>query len=66
MKLFNQHHDDEDIGIFKIREDGTHSRVSSEEWCIKKMMQLFGWYDIFGVHEEENILFSIASKDVAT
>ncbi|KAH3822389.1 hypothetical protein DPMN_124167 [Dreissena polymorpha] len=66
MKLFNQHHDDEDIEIFKNREDGTHSRVSSEEWCIKKMMQLFGWYDIFGVHEEENRLFSIASKDVAT
>ncbi|KAH3875728.1 hypothetical protein DPMN_039004 [Dreissena polymorpha] len=30
------------------------------------MMQLFGSYDIFGVHEEEDRLFSIASKDVAT
>ena len=53
MKLFNQHDDDEDIGIFKNRADGTRSRVSSEEECIKKMMQLFGSYDIFGVHEEE-------------
>ncbi|KAH3781313.1 hypothetical protein DPMN_159140 [Dreissena polymorpha] len=32
----------------------------------KRMLQLFGSYDIFGVHEEENRLFSIASKDVAT
>ncbi|KAH3802793.1 hypothetical protein DPMN_156477 [Dreissena polymorpha] len=36
------------------------------EECIKKMMQLFDSYAIFGVHEEENRLFSIASKDVAT
>ena len=52
MKLFNNHDDVEDIGIFKNRADGTRSRVSSEEECIKKMMQLFGSYDIFGVHEE--------------
>ncbi|KAH3847206.1 hypothetical protein DPMN_017141 [Dreissena polymorpha] len=49
MKLFNQHDDDEDIGIFKNRADGTRSRVSSEKECIKKMMQLFGSYDIFGI-----------------
>ncbi|KAH3844000.1 hypothetical protein DPMN_117541 [Dreissena polymorpha] len=30
------------------------------------MMQLFASNDIFGVHEDENRLFSIASKDVAT
>ncbi|KAH3883749.1 hypothetical protein DPMN_007716 [Dreissena polymorpha] len=65
MKLFNRHDDDEDNGILKNRADGTRSRVSSEEECIKKIMQLFGSYDIFGVHEE-NRLFSIASKDVAT
>ncbi|KAH3770161.1 hypothetical protein DPMN_171444 [Dreissena polymorpha] len=41
-------------------------RVSSEEECINKMMQLFRSYDIFGVHEEENRPFLIASKDVAT
>ncbi|KAH3708661.1 hypothetical protein DPMN_068118 [Dreissena polymorpha] len=65
MKSFNQNDDDKDIGIFKNRSDGTRLRVSSEEECIKKMMQRFGSYDIFGVHEE-NRLFSIASKDVAT
>ncbi|KAH3882444.1 hypothetical protein DPMN_006384 [Dreissena polymorpha] len=54
MKLFNQHDDDEDKGIFKNRADGTRSRVSSEEECIKIIMQLFGSYDIFGVHEKEN------------
>ncbi|KAH3693807.1 hypothetical protein DPMN_081245 [Dreissena polymorpha] len=51
MKLFNQHDDDEDIVIFKNRADGTRLRVSSEEECIRKMMQLFGSYDIFGAHE---------------
>ncbi|KAH3692082.1 hypothetical protein DPMN_194960 [Dreissena polymorpha] len=66
MKLFNQHDVDEDIGIFKSRADGTRSRVSSVKECIKNMMQLFGLYDIFGVHEEEKRLFSKASKDVAT
>ncbi|KAH3858371.1 hypothetical protein DPMN_100994 [Dreissena polymorpha] len=38
-------------------------RVSSKEECIKNMMQLFGSYDIIGVHEE-NRLFAMASKDV--
>ncbi|KAH3721762.1 hypothetical protein DPMN_064710 [Dreissena polymorpha] len=52
MKLFNQNDDDEDIGIFKNRADGIRSRVSSEEECIKKMMQLFGSYDIFGGHKD--------------
>ncbi|KAH3804528.1 hypothetical protein DPMN_132815 [Dreissena polymorpha] len=66
MKLFNQHDDDEDIVIFKNRADGTRSGVSSEEECIKKMMQLFGLCDIFGVHEVENRLLSTASKNVAT
>ncbi|KAH3810354.1 hypothetical protein DPMN_138745 [Dreissena polymorpha] len=61
MKLFNQHDDDEDIGIFKNIADETRSRVFSEEECIKKMMQLFGSYDLFGLNEEENRLFSIAS-----
>ncbi|KAH3741038.1 hypothetical protein DPMN_047756 [Dreissena polymorpha] len=64
--LFNQIDDDEDNGIFNNRADGTRSRVSSEEECTKKMMQLFDSYDIFGVHEEENRLFSIASKDIVT
>ncbi|KAH3862709.1 hypothetical protein DPMN_025683 [Dreissena polymorpha] len=50
----------------KNRADGTRSRVSLEVECIKKMMQLFVSYNIFGVHEEENRLFSIAFKDVAT
>ncbi|KAH3706792.1 hypothetical protein DPMN_066182 [Dreissena polymorpha] len=40
MKLFNQNDDDEDIGIFKNRADGTCSRVSSEEECIKKMTKI--------------------------
>ncbi|KAH3804204.1 hypothetical protein DPMN_132486 [Dreissena polymorpha] len=66
MKLVNQNDDEEDIGILKNRADGTRSRVSSEEECIKKMMQLFGSYDLFLVHEEKNRLFSITSKDVAT
>ncbi|KAH3797781.1 hypothetical protein DPMN_151368 [Dreissena polymorpha] len=30
------------------------------------MMQLFGSYDVFEVHEEENRLFPLASKDVAS
>ncbi|KAH3833636.1 hypothetical protein DPMN_106949 [Dreissena polymorpha] len=51
MKLFNQNDDDEDVGIFKDKADGFRLRVSSEEECIKKMMQLFGSYDIFGVHK---------------
>ncbi|KAH3785435.1 hypothetical protein DPMN_163525 [Dreissena polymorpha] len=66
MILFNQHDVDEDIGIFMNKADGTRSSVSSVEECIKDMMQRFGSYDIFGVHEEENRLFSKASKDVAT
>ncbi|KAH3873365.1 hypothetical protein DPMN_036599 [Dreissena polymorpha] len=66
IKLFNQNDNDEDIGIFKYRTDGTCSKVSKEEECIKTMMQLFGSYDIFGVHEEENRLFSISFKNVAT
>ena len=65
MKLFNQQDDDKDIGILKNRADGTCLRVSSEEEWIKKMMQVFGSYDIFGLNEE-NRLFSIASKDVET
>ncbi|KAH3802238.1 hypothetical protein DPMN_155911 [Dreissena polymorpha] len=64
--LFNQNDDDEDIGISKNRADETRSRVSSDEECIKKMRQLFCLYDIFGVHEEENRLFSKPSKDIAT
>ncbi|KAH3815503.1 hypothetical protein DPMN_144027 [Dreissena polymorpha] len=66
MKLFNKNDDDEDIRTFKNRADGIGLRVSSEEEYIKKTMQLFGSYDIFGVHEEENRLFPISSKDVAT
>ncbi|KAH3813490.1 hypothetical protein DPMN_141951 [Dreissena polymorpha] len=66
MKLFNQHAVDEDNGIFKNRADVTRLRVSSEEECIKKMKLFRSYMFDRGVHEEENILFSIASKDVAT